>query len=118
MRIVMKLRYRLFQRNNGLFFVEDRITGKQASLKTRDKAAAQRLFNAKNEAHQQPALNLQIAKAYLAATDASFVQRTWREVMAEFVKTKSGSTRTRSERAVADKAFDSIRDLPLIETRP
>lgn len=114
----MKLRFRLFQRNNGIFFIEDRVTKKQASLKTRDRAVAQRLFHAKNEAHQQPALNLQIAKTYLAASDVGFVQRTWREVMAEFVKTKSGSNRTRSERAISDAAFDTIRDLPLLDTRP
>jgi hypothetical protein len=29
--------------------------------------------------------------------------------MVDFVKVKSGSNRTRSERAVTDKAFDSIR---------
>ena len=60
----MKLRFRLFQRNNGIFFIEDRITKRQASLKTRDRTVAQRLFHAKNEVHQQPALNLQIAKTY------------------------------------------------------
>ena len=37
--------------------------------------------------------------------------------MAEFVKTKTGTNRTRSERAIKDKAFDSIRDLQLLETR-
>jgi len=37
--------------------------------------------------------------------------------MDAFVKLKTGSNRTRSERAVLDKAFDSIRDLQLIETR-
>jgi hypothetical protein len=47
MRIIVKLRYRLFQRSNGIFFIEDRVTGKQASLQTRDKVAAQRIFNAK-----------------------------------------------------------------------
>jgi hypothetical protein len=31
MRIKMKLRYRLFQRSNGLFFIEDRVTAKQAT---------------------------------------------------------------------------------------
>ena len=35
----MKLRYRLFQRRSGIFFVEDRVTGKQQSLKTRDRHA-------------------------------------------------------------------------------
>lgn len=113
----MKRQYRLFQRNSGIFFIQNNTTGRQESLKTRDKAAARRIFNAKNEASEQPALNLQIAKAYLAATDESFVNRSWREVMTEFVKTKAGSNRTRSERAVLDKSFDSIRDLQLIETR-
>jgi len=65
----MKLRYRLFQRSSGIFFVEDRISKKQESLKTRDKIAAQRIFNAWNEAHQQPAINLQIARAYLMASE-------------------------------------------------
>lgn len=37
--------------------------------------------------------------------------------MPAFVKTKTGSNRTRSERAVMDKAFDSIREVQLIETR-
>ena len=64
MRTIVKLRYRLFQRSTGIFFIEDRVTGKQASLQTRDKIAAQRIFNAKNESHQQPAINLQIARAY------------------------------------------------------
>ena len=67
MRIIVKLRYRLFQRSNGIFFIEDRVTSKQASLQTRDKVVAQRIFNAKNESHQQPAINLQIARAYLLA---------------------------------------------------
>jgi len=38
--------------------------------------------------------------------------------MVEYVKTKTGTNRTRSERAVMDHAFDSIRDLELIHTRP
>ena len=113
----MKNQCRLFQRNNKIYFIQNNVTGKQESLKTRDKAVAVRLFNARNEAHQQPAINIQIAKAYLAAADASFVKRTWTEVMTEFVKTKSKSNRIQSERAVLDKSYDSIRGLQLIETR-
>lgn len=114
----MKCKYRLFQRHTGIFFIQDNETGRQESLRTRDKVQAQRLFHARNEAHQQPAINLQIAKAYLAAADPTFIKRTWREVMLEFVKVKSGTNRTRSDRAVAVKAFDPIRDMQLIETRP
>lgn len=113
----MKNKFRLFQRSSGIFFVQNNVTGKQESLKTRDKAVAKRLLDARNEAHQQPAINIQIAKAYLAAADSSFVKRTWREVMAEFVKTKHASNRVRSERATMDKSYDLIREMPLIETR-
>jgi hypothetical protein len=56
----MKRKYRLFQRRNGIFFIQNDATGKQESLRTRDKEIARRLFHAKNEAHQQPAINLQI----------------------------------------------------------
>ena len=113
----MKQRFILFRRN-GVFYAEDTTTGKQASLRTKDEGEALTLLHSKNEAHRQPAINLQIAKSYLAATDESFVKRTWREVMAEFVKLKKGSNHPRSERAVADPAFDLIRDKQLIETRP
>ena len=113
----MKLRYRLFQRSNGIFFIEDRVTRKQASLQTRDHTAAQRIFNAKNESHQQPAINLQIARAYLMAVDPMVVKRSWQNVMAEIVKFKKDSTLYRWQTAVKDKAFDTIRALPLLETQ-
>jgi integrase len=117
MRIIVKLRYRLFQRGNGIYFIEDRVTRKQASLQTRDKAAAQRIFNAKNESHQQPAINLQIARAYLTAIDPQVAKRSWQHVMDEIVKYKKGSTLYRWQTAIKDKAFDSIRALPLLETQ-
>jgi integrase len=113
----MKQRYNVFRRENGIFYSLDTLTKKRQSLETGDAEAARRLANALNEACKQPAINLQIAKAYLAAADSGFVKRTWREVMAEFVKIKTASNRTRSERAVLDKSFDSIRDRQLIETR-
>ncbi len=113
----MKQRYRVFRRENGIYYYLDVLTKQRHSLETASPETARRLINAKNEACVQPAINLQIAKAYLAAADSNFVKRTWREVMADFVKIKTGSNRTRSERAVFDKAFDSIRDLQLLESR-
>jgi len=115
----MRQRFRLYRRgNSGRYYIHDGLSGKQESLHTADRATAVRLLHARNEASEQPAINLQIARAYLAATDPSFVRRTWSQIMAEFIKTKHGSNRTRSERSVMDKAFDLIRDLQLIETRP
>ena len=96
----MKCKYRLFQRNNGIFFIQNNTTGRQESLRTRDKEAARRIFNAKNEAHQQPAINLQIARAYLMASDPLIVKRTWQHVMDELIKTKQGSTLERWQRAI------------------
>jgi hypothetical protein len=63
----MKQRYRMFPRGS-VFYAEDTTTGKQESLKTKDRTEARRLLAAKNEAHVQPALNLHIARAYLSAT--------------------------------------------------
>jgi len=115
----MKARYRLVTRGSrgGMFYCFDKQTKKRTSLNTTNEDEAKEIIEAKNAAERQPVLNLQIAKAYLAAADSSFVKRTWREVMDEFVRVKRGSNRTRSERAMADKAFDMIRDLQVIETR-
>ena len=113
----MKSRFILFRRS-GVYYSQDTTTGKQISLRTTDRSEALILLHTRNEAVRQPALNLQIAKTYLAATDESFVKRTWREVMDEFVKLKTGSNRTRTDRAVLDAEFDLIRDRQLIETRP
>jgi integrase len=113
----MKRHYRLFKRSTGIFFIQHNATGRQESLRTRDKEAARRIFHARNEAHEQPAINLQIARAYLMACDPLIVKRTWQHVMDELVKTKHGSTLERWQRAIKDKALDSIRSLPLVETQ-
>ena len=55
----MKNRFILFQRS-GVFYCEDTSTGRQTSLRTKDKADALRLLHVKNEAAHQPAMNLQI----------------------------------------------------------
>jgi len=86
-------------------------------LGTQDEEEARPIIEAKNQSERQPVLNLQIANAYLAGADSSFTNRTWREVMDEFVRVREGTNRTRSERAMADKAFDTIRDLQVIGTR-
>jgi len=64
----MRKRYRLFLRGT-VFWCQNNETGKQESLRTKDRAEAERLFNAKNEAHVQPIINLQIARAYLRVGD-------------------------------------------------
>ena len=63
-------------------------------------------------------MNLQIARAYLAASDQQIATRNWQFVMDELVKLKKDQTQHRWQTAIKDKAFDLIRHLPLLETRP
>jgi len=95
----MKHRFILFQRA-GIFYCEDTSTGKQTSLRTRDKADAVRLLHVQNEATHQPAMNLQIAQVYLQHGDPAMATRTWQDVMAQIVTTKHGNTQMRWQSAI------------------
>ncbi len=76
----MKRCYILYRRKRGgMFYIEDTETRKQESTGTRNRAEATSLLNARNESIRQPQLNLQIAKAYLAGTDAGLSKRTWQD---------------------------------------
>jgi integrase len=112
----MKQQYRLFRRAD-IYYVHNNLTGKQESLRTKDRVEAHRLFHAKNEAYRQPQVNLQIARAYLAAGDPELLKRTWRNVMEAAAKTKQGPTLLRWTNAMAEEPFDLIRDVPVLETR-
>jgi integrase len=113
----MKPKYRLFRRGQ-VFWCQDNYTGRQESLRTRDRTVAERLLHARNEAQQQPFINLPIARAYMLASDPQIGKRTWQEVMDEMVKLKHGASQVRWLVAIKSKAYDGIRHLPLLETRP
>jgi hypothetical protein len=55
----MKLRYRLFLRRKSVYYAFDDTTKTFTSLKTKDKAEANRLLMAMNEAGKQPAMNFE-----------------------------------------------------------
>lgn len=67
----MKKKYRLYRRNNGIFYLENTSTGKQRSLRTAERNKAEKLLFAENEAATTPALNLELAKVYVRASDAA-----------------------------------------------
>ena len=48
-----KNKYRMFLRGT-VFWIQDNETGKQETLRTKDRTEAERLFNSKNEAHRHP----------------------------------------------------------------
>jgi len=112
-------RFRLFTRSSrgGGFYCVDSVTGKHTSLGTKDPEVAERLLHAKNEAHVQPAINLQIAKAYLAATDPQIAKRKWKDAFQAIIDTKHGETKARWLRAQNEEPFDLIRNLVILETQ-
>jgi integrase len=116
----MKARFRLVRRGlrNATFYCFDTVTLKRVSLKTGDRSEAQRLLHARNEAHIQPALNLHIARAYLSATDPEVRTRTWQQVMEIMATTRKGETLKRWNTAMKDSAFNRIRKISLLETKP
>ena len=112
----MQLKYRLFQRTAGVFYWQESGTAKRGSLHTKDRAEAERLLIAKNEAHKQPALNLALGRAYLSAHDPRLCTRTWQAVMDEMATHGKPATHKRCKRAMRSRAFDPIREKPLVET--
>ncbi len=112
----MQLKYRLFRRGNGIFYSQDNESSKQGSLRTTDKREAERLLNAMNESHREPSLNLNLARAYLAAHDPKMAQRTWQAVMDEIATHGIPSTQVRCARGFRSRAYDAIRNKPLVQT--
>jgi hypothetical protein len=112
----MKERFYLFKRN-GIFYVEDVVTGKQQSLKTRDATESRRILHARNEAVRCPTLNVVMAKAYLSAHDPKMLERTWQDVMDEFCN--RGSQQTQEQRRCVAKRSPQnlLRNLKLVETK-
>jgi integrase len=115
----MKKRFRLIRRNirGGKFYLVDTLTGKRESLKSDNATDAERILHARNEAQHQPALNLHIAKAYLAGTDSGITTRTWERAFNAIIDTKQGPTKERWERAAKEKPFTLIRHKIIIETQ-
>lgn len=115
----MKNLYRLIQRGSrgGAFYCVDSETGRRTSLGTADRDAAEQVVLAKNQALRQPALNLQIAKAYLVGSDAGVATRTWRATLDALIETKRGETRRRWLTAAKDRAFAPLLPQVITETR-
>ena len=69
-----------------------------------------------NESHREPTLNINLARAYLAAHDPKMAQRTWQAVMDEMAAHGIPTTQERSARGFRSKGYDPIRNKPLVQT--
>ena len=113
----MKLRYRLFLRRKSVYYAFDTTTKTFSTLKTKNKVEATRMLVALNEAGQQPAMNLSLARVYLRHSDPAISTRTWQTVMDEIIRLKTGENQNRWITAAKSKSFDTIRSRVLIETQ-
>lgn len=114
----MKQQFGLVRRPWGVYYLKNKNTGEQTSLKTRNKHEAQRLVQARNDAENQPQMNLALARIYINGADPKLATRTWQEVMEHIVARKKEETKHRWETAIKDANFDCIRNLRVAETRP
>ena len=111
----MQNRFALFRRG-PVYYCEDRTTGQQKSLRTRNGSEAAKIVQAKNDACSQPLLNLVLAKTYLTAIDPKLVTRTWADVMARFCCRANPATKMRHERVIRTKPMRFLCEKKLIET--
>jgi integrase len=103
-------------RRGGVYYVHDNLTGKQESLRTRNRSDADELYHAKNQCARAPLLNRDLGRVYLSASDPDLPTRTWSATMAEIRSHGRASTQLRYERAMRDPALDNIRNKPIVET--
>jgi hypothetical protein len=108
-------RYRKFRSGkSGVFFLFDKQTKKQTSLRTKDDETADRLVNAANEKERTPMVNRQIGFIYLASADSNVTARTWADIMASYRESKMLDEATLDRLLRAEKAKPMA---PLVKRR-
>ncbi len=112
----MRERYRIYQRNGGIFYAKDRKTGQALSLATTDRHEAARLLAAKNQATEQPALNVAMAKVYLSAQSPEFLTRTWGQLIELVAQGYQGATAIRWRKFAKSAPLKLLINLPLYQT--
>ena len=117
----MEMRYRKFLRGKTWWVQDSQAqangkAGKQRSLRTKDEAEAERLLASMNEPYRFAAFHIQMARTHLQLGNYEITQRTWQQVMDAVIQDKQGKTKERYQRAAKEKAFNLIRNIPLVET--
>jgi len=87
-------------------------------MNTTDRKEAEKVVRHKNEAIEQPHINRKIGLAYLSAADPELVRRTWKFVMEDIIKDKTGPTLHRYQTALKNPAYELIEKKLLVETQP
>jgi integrase len=113
----MKTLFRLYRRGNtGNYYLQNSQTREQRSLGTKNRQEALKLLFAENQAAQAPALNLEIAKAYLTHANPKLSTRTWGDAIAALTSHGKPQSQARTQREFRSKAYDTLRDKPMALT--
>jgi integrase len=112
----MRDRFRMYQRNGGSFYAKDRKTGRSFSLDTSSRSEAQRLLAAKNQADEQPYLNLAMAKVYLSAHSPEFLTRTWDHLIELMAQNYQGPTAIRWRKFARSAPVQALLGIPVYQT--
>lgn len=113
----VKKAYRMFKRQNGMFYAHHNATGTRTSLETRNAEEAKELLHAKNKAASGPILNLALGKAYLTAIDPQFATRTWKSAFEYFTDKGKEASRERWQRVMRSKPFAALLSKVIVETQ-
>lgn len=115
----MQPKFRLYRRSNkanGTYYAQDSTTGARESLGTKDRTEAEKLLEAKNEAHAHPTLSRELAKVYVQAQDPQFGQRTWSDVARLIDAAYEGSTKERFQKFMRSAPVGKLWNRKLVET--
>ncbi len=108
--------YRRTSRSSGTYYAQDCATGARESLGTKVRAEAEKLLQAKNEAHAQPTLSRELAKVYVHAQDPRFGERTWGDVARLIDGAYEGATKQRFEKFLKSKPVRGLMQQKLVAT--
>ena len=112
----MQNRYRMYRRSGAIYYAKDKVTGRTESLGTTQRAKALRLLAAKNQAIEQPHLNVAMARVYLSCKSPEMLNRTWNDVFEDMELSYHGPTLKRWRSQMRCAPFQSLRKLKLLET--
>jgi len=104
----------LFQQH-GVFYLQDSQTRRKESLHTRDRGEAECLWAAHNDAAQNPAVGMALAKAYLSAHNQKITKRRWQMVMNHFCARDQPQTQAHRKLVTKRTGFNLIRSKKLLE---
>mgnify|MGYP001245389713 FL=1 len=83
----MKERLRMFRRSWGIYYWVDSETGRQGSLRTRNRQEAERILQAMRESVRVPdSVNLAMAQLHLQAANPDLSKRTWNDLFGEWIR--------------------------------